>query len=139
MEPDLEQNYAGAFGGNLPFGEKPALLIVDVVAAYLTEESPLYDHGFITALRSNERLLTAAREAGVPVIFTNVVYQPGGADGGLFYRKVPVLKSFDRGSPMGAFPESLQPRADETIVSKQYASAFFGTSLASTARPNKYP
>jgi maleamate amidohydrolase len=66
------------------------------------------------------------------VIFTNVVYQPGGADGGLFYRKVPALKLFDRGSPAGAFPPSLQPRDDETVVTKQYASAFFGTSLAST-------
>lgn len=33
---------------------------------------------------------------------------------------------------MGAFPDTLQPMPDDTIVSKQYASAFFGTSLAST-------
>ncbi|MES2033045.1 MAG: isochorismatase family protein [Pseudomonadota bacterium] len=131
---DLNANYAGAFDGKLPFGERPALLIVDVVVAYLTPGAPLYDAAFVTALESNERLVAAAREAGVPVIFTNVVYQPGGADGGLFYRKVPALKAFDRGSEGGAFPPSLQPLPTETIVSKQYASAFFGTSLASTLR-----
>lgn len=129
---DLDANYAVAFDGGLPFGQRPALLIVDVVVAYLTPGSPLYDPAFEAALKSNERLVAAARAAGVPVIFTNVVYHPGGADGGLFYRKVPVLKLFDRGSPAGAFPESLQPLPTETVVSKQYASAFFGTSLAAT-------
>lgn len=125
-------NYDGVFDGRLPFGKRPALIVIDVVMAYLTPGSPLYDPAFETALAANERLVAAARAAGVPVIFTNVVYQPGGTDGGLFYRKVPALKAFDRGSAAGDFPPSLQPLAAETIVSKQYASAFFGTSLAST-------
>jgi maleamate amidohydrolase len=33
---------------------------------------------------------------------------------------------------MGEFADGLQPGANELVVSKQYASAFFGTSLAST-------
>lgn len=127
-----EDNYRGAFDGRLRFGAHPAVIVVDVVMAYLTPGSPLYDARFADALAANERVVAAARTAGVPVLFTNVVYQPGGADGGLFYAKVPALKAFDRGSPMAAFPPSLQPREDETVVSKQYASAFFGTSLAST-------
>jgi len=132
MNEALTSSYAGAFDGSLPFGTQPALLVVDVVVAYLTPGSPLYDPAFEAALASNERLVAAARKAGMPVIFTNVVYQPGGADGGLFYAKVPALSAFQRGSPMGAFPDTLQPLPGETIVSKQYASAFFGTSLAST-------
>lgn len=128
---ELHANYAGAFDGRLPFGKNPALLIVDVVLAYLDPASPLYA-GPEAALASNERLLAAARAAKIPVIFTNVEYAPGGADGGVFYRKVPALKLFDRGSPLGAFPPSLQPRSDELVVTKRYASAFFGTHLAST-------
>lgn len=128
----MADNYAGVFDGRLPFGQRPALIVVDVVMAYLTPGSPLYDPGFVAPLAANERLIAAARAAGVTVIFTNVVYQPGGADGGLFYRKVPALAAFQRGGDGGAFAPSLQPRDDETIVSKQYASAFFGTSLAST-------
>jgi maleamate amidohydrolase len=130
-EGDLAANYAGAFDGHLPFGKCPALLIVDFVTAYLDPASPLYA-GVEDALASNERLLAAARKAGIPVIFTNVVYTPGGKDGGIFYRKVPALKLFEHGSPMGAFPETLQPRDNELVISKQYASAFFGTHLAST-------
>jgi maleamate amidohydrolase len=128
---DPASNYRGAFDGLLPFGQRPALLIVDVVMAYLDPASPLYA-GVESALASCERLVAASRDAGLPVIYTNVEYAPGGTDGGVFYRKVPALQAFVRGSPMGAFPPSLRPRADELVVTKQYASAFFGTSLAST-------
>ncbi len=128
---DLSANYKGAFDGRLFFGKRPALLIVDFVMAYLDETSPLYANVDL-ALASNERLLAAARAASIPVIFTNVVYQPGGVDGGLFYKKIPSLSVFVQGSPFGAFPPSLEPRDGETIISKQFASAFFGTSLAET-------
>ena len=129
-DDDLSANYSGAFDGRLSFGKRPALIIVDFVMAYLNKASPLYA-GAEEALASTERLLASARNAKVPVIFTNVVYQLGGADGGLFYRKIPALNVFIKGSPLGSFPPSLQPMADEQIISKQFASAFFGTNLAS--------
>ena len=132
MTVDLNADYASAgFGGKLTFGQRPALLIVDVVMAYLDPASPLYA-GVEDALASNVRLAAAARAVGVPVIFTNISYEPGGIDGGMFFRKVPALKAFEQGSPAGAFPPELQPLAGELIVSKKYPSAFFGTSLAST-------
>lgn len=129
VEADLAANYAGAFDGHLPFGERPALLIVDFVMAYLDPASPLYA-GVETALASNERLLVAARQAQIPIVWTNVVYSPGGEEGGVFYRKVPALKLFERGSPYGEFPPSLRPLPNELVITKHYASAFFGTRLA---------
>lgn len=131
MTSDLDASYAGAFDGHLQPGRKVGLLIVDVVQAYLDPGSPLYAAAE-SALASNERLVHTARECGVPVIFTNVEYQAGGADGGYFYRKVPVLKAFLKGSPLGAFPPTLQPGAADIVVTKQYASSFFGTSLSAT-------
>lgn len=136
MAEDLDADYHKAgFGGRLAFGKSPALLIIDVVDAYLLPDSPLYA-GVEAALASNARLLRAAREAGIPVILTNVVYQAGvgGRDGGVFYRKVPALKAFQEGSPLGAFPKEITPIEGEIVLSKQYASAFFGTPLASTLR-----
>ena len=130
----LDEDYARAgFGGRLAFGRRPALLVVDVVRAYTAKDSPLYA-GVEAALASTLRLIGAARTGGAPVIYTSVVYQAGGVDGGLFYRKVPALRLFDQGSPYGAFCEGVTPRPDEVVVTKQYASAFFGTSLASTLR-----
>jgi maleamate amidohydrolase len=132
MTVDLTSDYASAgFGGKLPWGKSAALLIVDVVMAYLDPASPLYA-GVESALASNERLAAAARAAGVPVIFTNVTYEPGGIDGGMFFRKVPALKAFERGSAAGDFAPTLVPEPGEMVLSKQYPSAFFGTSLAST-------
>jgi maleamate amidohydrolase len=77
-------------------------------------------------------VLEAARAGGVPVVFTTVRYQAGGADGGLFYRKVPALEVFQAGSALGELPEVLAPGPGEVVVTKQYASAFFGTSLAAS-------
>ncbi|WP_176473487.1 MULTISPECIES: hypothetical protein [Sphingomonadaceae] len=42
MNEDLSANYADAFSNHLEPGNKPALLIVDVVMAYLDPDSPLY-------------------------------------------------------------------------------------------------
>lgn len=128
---DRLANYAGAFDGRLVAGRKAALLIVDVVMAYLDPASNLYA-GAEGALASNERLAAAARLADVPIVFTNVEYQANGTDGGHFFRKVPALQAFLKGSPMGAFPATLQPADGDIVVTKQYASAFFGTSLAAT-------
>jgi nicotinamidase-related amidase len=132
--PDLASDYRQAgFGNTLGFGRRPALVIIDFVRAYLEPGSPLYA-GVETALAQAIRLLAAARAAGVPIIHTRVEYQPGGADGGVFFRKIKALSCFERGRhpDLAMFADGLEPIDGETIVTKQYASAFFGTSLAST-------
>jgi len=103
VSESLSENYArGGFGKSLQPGQRPALLVIDFVRAYLERSSPLY--------------------------------QPGGRDGGVFFRKVPALKCFEIGAhpDLAAFAEGLEPLPGETVISKQYASAFFATSLAST-------
>jgi len=131
MGDELTENYRGAFDGSLGFGKAPALILVDFVAAYFVESSPLYA-GVEDELASALRIRDAARAAGIPVIYTNVVYQKGGADGGVFYRKVPALEVFVSGNPLGRWAEGLEPADGELVISKQYPSAFFGTSLAET-------
>lgn len=128
--PSAADNYAGVYEGRLRPGQRPALLIVDVVAAYLEPGSALFMDTAAAALASNARLAEAARAAGVPVAFTNVSYKPDGSDGGVFWRKAPVLGAFVEGSPLGAFPPELTPLAGERVFTKQYPSAFFGTGLA---------
>jgi nicotinamidase-related amidase len=130
----LQENYAkGGFGHRLDPGAHPALLIIDFVEAYLAKDSPLYA-GVETVRDAAIQLLQFAREAQLPVVHTFVEYQPGGRDGGVFFRKVPALRCFERGRhpEFAKFARGLEPRAGETVIGKQYASAFFGTSLAST-------
>ena len=134
MSESLQDNYArGGFGQSMPWGRRPALLVIDFVRAYLVPDSPLYA-GVEQARTECVTLLQAARRAGIPVLHTRVEFQPGGRDGGVFFRKLPALSCFEAGRhpELAAFAEGLDPVAGETVVTKQYASAFFGTSLAST-------
>jgi len=132
MTTSLDDDYARAgFGGHLPFGQRPAVLIVDVCRAYLDPASPLYA-GVEDALAANITLAAAARAAHVPVVFTRVRYSAGGLDGGLFYRKVPALAAYLDDNPLGDFDPALVPNDGELVVTKQYASAFFATSLAAS-------
>jgi len=131
---DLAADYrAAGFGNELGFGQRPALVIIDFVEAYLDPSSPLYA-GVEAARAAAITLLGAARAARSPVLHTRVEYQTGGADGGIFFRKIKALTCFERGlhPAWAAFTAGLEPIEGETIVTKQYASAFFGTSLAST-------
>lgn len=133
MTNDLVENYTGAgFRQKLGYGQKSALLFVDFVQAYFEESSLLYAPAAKEALKSGIRLLHAGREAGIPIFYTRVVYRKGGPDGGVFYRKVKALSVFDEGSPLGAFAEGMEPAEDEIVITKQYASAFFGTSLCAS-------
>jgi nicotinamidase-related amidase len=132
MADDLERNYAEAgFGQRLGFGRKTALVMVDFVRAYLEPDSPLYAGVEQTREKAVE-LLAAARAAAIPVFHTNVRFTPGLADGGVFVRKVKALEVLVGDAPLGAFAEGLAPAAQEPVITKQYASAFFGTSLASS-------
>lgn len=127
----LDANYANANGNRAGFGKRPALILIDFVQAYFEPECDLYA-GVEDALASALRVRKAAHAAGIPVILTNVVYHPSAIDGGRFFEKLKPLSCFIAGEPMGAWPEGLEPTADELVISKQYPSAFFGTTLAST-------
>lgn len=131
MGEDLAANYKRAYDNRLGFGTRPALILIDFVQAYFDPACELYA-GVDAALASAIRVRDAARGAGVPVIYTNVAYQKHALNGGRFYQKAKPLRHFLEGSPMGAWPASLTVADDELVISKQYPSAFFGTSLAST-------
>lgn len=132
-ESELEANYAlGQFSGQLGCGERPALLLIDLCMAYLTPESPLYaGEGAMTAVEACKELLRVAREQGLPIIHTRIeLVSP--TDGGLFRKKLPALEVFRSGNPLADPPPGLEPQNGELVVTKQYASAFFGTNLATS-------
>ena len=131
MSDSLDANYAKAYGGKAGFGTSPALLMIDFVEAYFDPDCDLFAD-VDDALQSALRVREAAHKVGIPVILTNVVYQDGGLDGGRFFEKVRPLRNFLRGNPMGDWPRGLTPTENELVISKQYPSAFFSTSLAST-------
>ncbi len=131
MNDTLSDNYRGVWGQRIGFGRRPALLAIDFMQAYTTEGAPLFAPGVVSAVEESRGLLACARRTGIPVIHTHIRYHAGHfADGGLWVKKAPVMKDMVAGNPLAAFCPPVAPLADEVVLSKQYASAFFGTALA---------
>lgn len=124
-------NDASPFAGSLELGARPALVLIDLARAYFEPGAPFY-LGSDDSLQSASRLLAAARAADVLIVHTKVSFTPGAADGGIFFKKVPALEVFTEGNPLGEPMPQVAPSLGEPVVVKQYASAFFGTSLSST-------
>ncbi|HEI8865090.1 TPA: isochorismatase family protein [Serratia odorifera] len=124
-------NYRGVWGQRIGFGQRPALLMIDFMQGYTTEGAPLYAPGVVSAVAESVALLATARQHGIPVIHTNIRYHAAHfADGGMWVKKAPVMKDMVEGNPLAAFCPQVQPLPQEVVLSKQYASAFFGTALA---------
>lgn len=126
-----QDNYAGVWGTRVGFGQRPALLMIDFMQGYTTEGAPLFAPGVVSAVAQSVELLAAARAAGIAVIHTNIRYHPGHfADGGMWVKKAPVMKDMVQGNPLAEFCPQVMPLPEEVVLTKQYASSFFGTSLA---------
>jgi maleamate amidohydrolase len=128
---DLSADFAAAgLNGVLRAGVRPALVLVDPAKAYTEPSSPLYA-GVENAVDQMRVLLAIARAAAVPIFITRVVHEfPG--DGGVFARKIPATRVFAAGDPLGEPIEGLEHLPGETLITKQYPSAFFATSLAAS-------
>ena len=128
----LDTDYSAAgFNGRLQPGTRPALILVDFARAYFDKDCGLYA-GVEQARAAAAEVYRAARLAGVPIVFTRVEYDAADPQiaRNVFYRKVPALKAFDLGNPMGAFTSELAPADGDLVVTKHYPSAFFETDLA---------
>lgn len=131
MSQSLAENYRGVFDSRLGFGRKPAVLVVDFIRAYTTPGSALFAPPVCDAVLHTADVLAAARAKGVLVVYTKVLYNANGLDGGIFVQKVPVLRTLVAGEPLAEIVPELPPQPQDVVIVKQYASAFFGTSLAS--------
>lgn len=132
----IVQDYAASgFGGSLPWGPRPALLLVDFARCYFDDESPL--RAPVEQPRERSAMLAdEARRCRVPIIFTRVEYpaDKNAEPARLFRKKIAGLSCWEAGNPLGAFTEELSPKLGDMVVTKQFPSAFFGTNLAEELR-----
>ncbi len=112
------------------FGDSPAILVVDLILGFTRPESPL-GSDLDSVVEATRRLLDTGRLAGAPILFTTTSYGRELRDAGLFPRKVPALAILREGSEEVLLDPRLERRPEETLIKKKYASAFFGTALAS--------
>ena len=124
--------HGSAFSGRVGWGKRPAVVVIDLVRAYTHPDGPFALPDARAAVEATAELVDTAREKDVPVHWTVVRYSADLTDAGLFLRKVPALACFGEGAAGDWGDLALEPEAGEVVVVKQYASAFFGTSLATT-------
>jgi maleamate amidohydrolase len=133
MTKTANQNYTGVWDSRLGFGKKSALMVIDLLKGYTTEGSPLYAPGVVKCVQEMPELLKLARQKKIPIIHTRVFYNPVTfADGGMWIKKAPVLKDLVEGNLYAEICDEAKPATGELVIVKNYASCFFGTSLAAT-------
>jgi nicotinamidase-related amidase len=129
--PDSAEFFeARGFGTTIGFGSRPALVVIDMINAFTDPEMPL-GSDLDPVVDELTPLLHSARQADIPVLFTTVGYDEGLADAGVWFLKQRALTTLMLGSPAVEVDSRLQPAPGEQVILKKYASAFFGTDLAS--------
>ncbi|MBI3968522.1 MAG: isochorismatase family protein [Chloroflexi bacterium] len=118
------------------FGERPALINVDLANAWTRPGNPFTCEGMDAIIPAVKKVLAAAREKGIPVIYTTTAYavtEGSNTDMGLWHLKIPieVLKA---GTDLVQIDSRVAPRSNEQVIVKKRASAFHGTYLAGFLR-----
>ena len=124
--------------------EKTALIVVDMQNGFLDPKGSMARLGFayerlLAAKPGCQRLIKAARKAGVPIFFTQYVYTPGFTDGGVQIEEImPMVKDVGlcvAGTWDANFPDDIAPEKTDTVIEKNRPSSFYETRLDSFLRP----
>ena len=116
----------GIFQDRFGFGERPALIVIDMAYGWT---DPAYAGGSArleSAVAAQQKLLPAARAKGVEVIYTTTPpWQPPQRKSAMDYS--PKFRKWD--SRACEIDERVRPQPGEYIIYKEHASAFAGTPL----------
>lgn len=119
------------FGRTMGFGQRPALVVVDLTKGF-TDASQPFGAELGPQIQATQALLQAARERKIPVIFTSVRYDDAQlGDAGVWALKQGGAASLSALGSGHELDSRLQALPGESLIYKKYASAFFGTDLAS--------
>lgn len=128
--PDVQATYDRAgFAGHARRGDSPAVLVVDFSYGFTDPAYPTAAD-MSAEVAATARLIAAARDAGAPVAFTTIAYDDEHLRSLAWLRKAPGMAALRAGTRLAELDAGLGRRADEPVIEKTGASAFFGTSLA---------
>ena len=119
------------FGMKIGFGERPALLIIDIVKAFTNPERML-GANLDAQIEATKPLLAAMHAKKLPVIFSTVMYEDADMkDAGIWALKQKGVITLKAGTDGPEIDPRLDFRKTDTLLVKKYASCFFGTDLVS--------
>jgi nicotinamidase-related amidase len=118
------------FGKRVGFGERPAVVAVDMIRAFTDPAAPMGTSDFDEAVLAARAVLDAARAAGLPVFLVTSSYDQARREAGNWELKVDH-DGMLHGSEWIEFDERLGRAASDQVVVKKYPSCLFGTDLNS--------
>jgi nicotinamidase-related amidase len=113
---------------SLGLGERPALVLVDVIQGFTNPTCPLGSEAG-SVVDACRLLLDVFRRKQLPVFFTTVVYHDE-SQARVFRQRLPALNVLEPGSEWVEIDPRIAPVNGETVIEKQWASGFFNTDLA---------
>lgn len=117
------------FGGRVGFGQRPALVVIDLARSWLDDRSQQGSSALEPVLRHVVRVLSRARAAEIPIFFTTMQAQAVDLAAPIA-RKLPHMGATPAGEQAEAMAEldpRLERRETEELLIKPRASAFWGT------------
>jgi maleamate amidohydrolase len=127
--PGIRDQYQRAgFAGRVGWGERPALLVIDMAKAWV-DPSERLGSDLSGVLSSIQRLLAIFRYRQLPIYFTTMAYGSPAEIGSVVSRKLAHLDTMLRGSERVALAPELGRLPHEPLIEKPRASAFYGTHL----------
>ncbi len=120
------------FQRRMGYGKAPAITTVDMAKAWMSDGHPFTCENNNEICANALKILEAARKSGVPIFHTTTGYV-GKEQWDLprWDEKIP-MHSLDINSEWMDIDPKLEPRPEEPVIHKKYASNFFGTHLAQT-------
>jgi nicotinamidase-related amidase len=117
------------FGLKIGFGERPALIVIDMLKGFTDPDMPLGSN-LDAEIEAQKPLLAAAHERGIPVIFSTVMYHEADIrDAGIWGLKQRGALTLTADSEAVKVDPRLDRRPNDSLLIKRYASCFFGTDL----------
>ena len=141
-EEDRQVFEAAGWGKDVGFGEKPVLLVVDVIYNFVGDvPEPILEsikrwryscgeRGW-EGVKLLERLIAAAREKQIPIVYTGMDRRPDGFDQGAWnWKSYRSGEASDiKGSLGNEIVKEIAPEPEDIYFVKDKPSAFHGTHL----------
>ena len=130
---DSEIYQGRGFQRRIGYGERPALINIDLANAWTRPGNPFSCEHMDVIIPTTQKLLAAARAKRIPIVYTSTAYnvtEGHNTDMGLWHHKIPA-EMLQAGTWEVEIDDRIAPEPGEHVIVKKRASAFHGTYLSS--------
>ena len=132
-EEELKAYEKAEFGGRIGFGQRPAILNVDMTYMFVDPSYALAYGDMSGVIKAVARLTEVARQKRIPLFYSRRDDRNHRLRAGIWNEKLGTSgsKEYKVDPRADEWPPQIAPRPEDVIIYKNKPSPFFGTPLAS--------